>query len=305
MTSWLAGCTVTKPASMRFPHRPPRRAPTRGRTRRRWVNLGGGPGAFRSHARVPGPTPGPGQRRPTGAGRPPTSRRGGARPGDALPVPLTPRVRPREEDCGRGSWGGRRCGWCRWPGRSGRPIRGGAFPAGSIGRRAGRSWGSRRGRRRGGGAEPQRAYRPACPPPNQLRPVPRPETGQQHGRVSRVGADAGAAAAGTAESRARRWDGAEHLLDAERHRIRHRRLRSPQPPPIATTNHEACYHSGLSAANRLAEPCPLARRRSQGPPRPHGCPAAAQLRTQAGTGWLTVLFCAPGLPHWRRGAGGG
>ena len=101
-------------------------------------------------------------------------------------------------------WGGRRCGWCRRPGRSGRPIPGGAAAASSIRRPAGRSSGSRCVRRRGGGAGPGRACRPACPPRRQVGAAPRPVPGRQRGRVIRVGADVGAAAAGTAESRARR-----------------------------------------------------------------------------------------------------
>ena len=128
----------------------------------------GGPGAFRSHALVPAPPPGPVQRRPTKRRTVAKYPRGGARSGDAVPVPLRLRVRPRGAECGWGwcgaGWGGRRCGWCRRPGRSGRSIPGGAAAASSIRRPAGRSSGSRCVRRRGGGAGPGRACRPACPP---------------------------------------------------------------------------------------------------------------------------------------------
>ena len=50
----------------------------------------------------------------------------------------------------------------------------GAAAASSSGRPADRSAGSRCGRRRGGGAAPQRAYRPACPPPEHVEAAPRP-----------------------------------------------------------------------------------------------------------------------------------
>ena len=280
----------------------PTEAPTRGRTRRRLVDLGGGPGAYR--VTCSGATARP--RDPVSADLPAQDAhqvpvRGGARPGDALPVPLTLRVRPREADCGWGCCGGR----VGWPAMRMVPA------ARQVGQVHSRRRRPRRVRQVGGLAaagaadvfdvvvgeqDRQRACRPACPPRQERGAAPRPETDSSTAESAGSGPMPAPPPRVQPKGVLVDRDGAEHLLDAERHRIRHRRLRAPQPPPIATTNHETCYHSGLSAANRLAEPCPLARRRSRGPPRPHGRSAAAQLRTQAGTGWLMVLFPRLGCP---------
>ena len=154
-------------------------------------------------------------RRPTRAGRPrPLWGRGGGR-GLRCPSRSGSLVRPSGGEPGWGwcgaAWGGRRCGWCRRPGRSGRPIPGAASRARSIGRRAGRSSGSRCVRRRGGGAGPQRAYRPACPPRRTMRR-----------RHARYGAATRPGQPGRGRCRRRRGyqpeavlvdrDGVEHLL---------------------------------------------------------------------------------------------